>query len=564
MIPSRPSRAVLAASPLAFGDLFPNGRVYHVPPFQRDYSWTEDEWEDLWTDINELPQQTDFHYMGVIVVREAADGPYLLIDGQQRLATLSLLALAVITLIRELESRGVEPDNNRQRSDLLFHQFLGLKDPTSLQAVSRLQLNRADNGFYQRLINFRPPVHARGLRPSERLLWQGCQYFQDKLRASMPDASGADLAQFLNQTAGRGLLFLEMRVGSEQNAYAFFETMNARGLQLAPTDLVKNALFSLLIENDHDIQAATDIWLRIAGSVRGWDFPLFLRHSLSVRQRISGREVLLRAVQRAVPGREQVFPFLSDLEIDADHYRRLSDPHDDLWLEIPGTKESLRVLRMFDVAAWRPLGLAACRHLDTAEIARLLKGILVMTLRFNLVARKAVHQQERSYNLAAMALSGGSVRSSKEVLERLEGTYVSDDEFRAAFSWISFPERSQRRLVTYILLKLEAQRTGKAALDFESGETTLEHILPENPGDDWESFDETNRERFTWRLGNLALLEPKLNRLAANKSMEAKAEIYSQSQFQLTRDAAKLVWTPASIEQRQDQLAKLATAAWRL
>src|SRR5262245_29117663 len=93
------ARAVLLdTDTISFGDLFSGASIYKVPPFQRDYSWTEENWDDLWQDIELAIKNKDYrHYMGAIVVQPDAssDGEYLVIDGQQRLATLSILAIAV-------------------------------------------------------------------------------------------------------------------------------------------------------------------------------------------------------------------------------------------------------------------------------------------------------------------------------------------------------------------------------------------------------------------------------------------------------------------------------------
>src|SRR5215469_4970275 len=94
-----------------FLELVGNGRVYRVPPYQRDYSWEEEQWEDLWNDILDLCDRPDErHYMGALVVEARTDREFLIIDGQQRLATLSLLALAVVAKLRHMADDGIDPD----------------------------------------------------------------------------------------------------------------------------------------------------------------------------------------------------------------------------------------------------------------------------------------------------------------------------------------------------------------------------------------------------------------------------------------------------------------------
>src|SRR3990172_2166058 len=133
-----------------FLELVGNGKIYRVPPYQRDYSWEEEQWEDLWNDIVELRENSeDRHYMGALVVEGKSDREFLIIDGQQRMATLSILSLAVIGRLQKLVRNGIEAIPNEQRSKELRNRFIGEKDPASLIETSKLFLNETDNAFYQ-------------------------------------------------------------------------------------------------------------------------------------------------------------------------------------------------------------------------------------------------------------------------------------------------------------------------------------------------------------------------------------------------------------------------------
>jgi Uncharacterized conserved protein, COG1479 len=123
---------------ISYLELIGNGKRYRVPPYQRDYSWNEEQWDDLWNDIVDLHKQTDsYHYMGALVVQAESDRDLLIIDGQQRMATLSILSLAVIALLNDLAQRGIDPDRNRERMRELRHRFIGERDPASLVESSR-------------------------------------------------------------------------------------------------------------------------------------------------------------------------------------------------------------------------------------------------------------------------------------------------------------------------------------------------------------------------------------------------------------------------------------------
>lgn len=177
-----------------FLDLVGNGRIYRVPPFQRDYSWEEEQWEDLWNDLLEMHGKTEErHYMGALVVEGRSDREFSIIDGQQRLATLSLLGLAVIALLIQLAEKGVEPEANRERATALRSRFIGEKDPASLVESSKLFLNRTDDAFYQDyLVQLRKPLNPRGLPKSNRLLWECYCYFANCLKETPPPLQARD------------------------------------------------------------------------------------------------------------------------------------------------------------------------------------------------------------------------------------------------------------------------------------------------------------------------------------------------------------------------------------
>lgn len=170
---------ILNTRTINYLELIGNGRSYRALPYQRDYSWSEEEWEDLWNDIIELRNApAGVHYMGALVVEGSNDREFLIIDGQQRLATLSLFALAVIAKLKEMAGAGIDSESNSERTQGLRNRFVGEKDPASLTESSRLYLNATDDAFYQDyLVQLRRPLNPRGLTKSNRLLWKCFRYF---------------------------------------------------------------------------------------------------------------------------------------------------------------------------------------------------------------------------------------------------------------------------------------------------------------------------------------------------------------------------------------------------
>ena len=195
---------LLKTNDVTFLDLIGNGKKYHVPAFQRDYSWEQEQWEDLWNDIDELvPLPDGRHYMGALVVESTSDRDFQIVDGQQRMATLSILALAIIATLGEQTGSQEEQTANQDRARRLRERFIGEKDPASLLESSKLFLNETDNGFYQDyLVQLRTPTNPRGLPRSNRLLWDCFVWFKARLVARR-ELRGEALAALLSETVAR-------------------------------------------------------------------------------------------------------------------------------------------------------------------------------------------------------------------------------------------------------------------------------------------------------------------------------------------------------------------------
>ncbi|SJM95694.1 DUF262 domain-containing protein [Crenothrix polyspora] len=127
-----------------FQELLSNGVKYQVPRFQRDYAWDKEQWEDLWSDIETINNE-QYHYMGYIVLQRKSQHDFEVIDGQQRLITLSLMVLAAMKNIQLLIHKNAEAAENTERLRVLTERYVGSKNAISLKVDSKLSLNR-NNG----------------------------------------------------------------------------------------------------------------------------------------------------------------------------------------------------------------------------------------------------------------------------------------------------------------------------------------------------------------------------------------------------------------------------------
>lgn len=562
------STNLLKTQTIDYWDLIGNGKSYRVPPYQRDYSWNEEQWEDLWRDIIGLDEGTEKqHYLGSLVVETHADREFDIIDGQQRLATLSLLALAVIDKIQVLADSGIDQAANRERVEALRNSFIGKKDPASLTESSRLDLNKADNGFYQdHLVQLRSPENEYGLRGSNKLLWDCFKYFRSKLASWSDD--GHRVASLLSETMARQLFFILITVEDELNAYTVFETLNARGLELTTTDLIKNYLFSG-VRARPDIEALQRRWQKLLETVETADFPKFLRyHLLCEEPKIRTRQ-LFKLVKERTPTPDKIFALIKALESRSNLFAALSDPLNDYWTEpaITGAGKYIRELVLFRTSQATPLLFAVREKFSDEDFIRVLKMVSVISFRYQVIGKRNANELEPAYHHAAKAVLDGEDTTPAAVFERLKSIYVSDEAFQNNFQLLSLVSRGRGKSLTRYILKRLEEDAGGGKRDLDTDWSTVEHILPENPDNDtWDDFPLKHRDDFVSRLGNLTLLEAPINRELGNADYAKKVPAYAKSEYGLTRQIAQDApedWTPDQVNLRQKRLAKRAIHLWR-
>lgn len=557
-----------------FRQLLGNGLSYRVPPFQRDYSWTEDEWDDLWQDILGLFEEAGepSHYMGYLVLQSSDSKQFDIIDGQQRMTTISVMILAALGHLQELVVAGLDADNNAKRKEQLQNSYIGYLDPVSLISRSKLELNRHNNRFYQTYLVPLDKLPQRGLNASEHQLRKAFHWFRERIKgqAGTTAESGKKLAAFIDSLVDK-LFFTVITVTDELNAFKVFETLNARGVRLSATDLLKNYLFSVISTqqtHETELKALEERWERIVGLLGSESFPEFLRVFWNSRNRLVRKSELFKTIRKRIIARDQAFALLRDLDQSAAVYAALRDPQDATWNN--DEKDALEQLLMFNVR--QPLAMLMACHAryfehERTAFTRILKAIAVVSFRYNVICNLQTHEQERLYNEIAWKVTDNKFERASDVVVSLREVYPDDNPFKAAFTDKELRTTNSRnkKVVRYILFEIERQRSGQD-FDFESATYNLEHILPESPSEAWAYIDETKQDRLIYRIGNMTPMETSRNRDIGNGSYASKRSIYEQSCFQITRAVAEHyeTWDEQKIDSRQKQLANIAAGIWKI
>lgn len=551
---------------------------YVVPEFQRRYAWSKDEIVEL---VNDLFGDSDWssdgsYFLGsVVTVRplEESKKPFLLIDGQQRMTTLSLI---VKVLLKEVEA---EKDLNSatknaflvQNQDRLFE-----LRPTSKGGSERrfrLQLQPADATVFTRLMENPDAVYDVDIQA--HAITKAVHVIEESLRQTI-DGNKAlreskhpfyDMLYFVTSNVE----VVRINADTESDAFRLFEALNDRGLRLSAADLVKNKLLARASKSD--AAAVLAHWERVVSSTQDEIIP-FLRAAWIAESGFVRKAELYNTYRGRIESLsgKNLLSFVASLEKMAMQYKEFSRPQPDGKKgSARSLQQSLRRLKDFGARTCRPAILAVRMHHGQnlklqVQIARLCESI---TVRYSLVGGRNPNVLEKLYGVMAERLRQPTV-TIDEILSMKELEVVpSDDEFASEFASQSVGKGSNAWFTILECLNNQASG-GKSELDARGASGVhIEHILPQKPTQEiaetygFASIDDA--KNFSGLIGNLTLLGEKRNKEASNREFSFKRKKYLKSDVVLTRRLAQYeVWGYKQIKERSVELSKLAVARFRL
>lgn len=556
-------KGIQGTSNKTYRQLMGNGLRYEIPKFQRDYSWEAEHWDDLWQDIRALLADEDNeHYMGYLVLQTSNNKEFQIIDGQQRLTTMSLLILSTLKCLKELVDSGIEAENNLKRKDSLLNSYIGYVDPVTLISNNKLKLNRNSDDYYKQHLVLLKELPLRNTNSSEKHMRECFNWYYDRIKKEFN--TGESLAAFIDNIVDK-LFFTVIEVTDQLNAFKVFETLNARGVQLSSADLLKNYLFFVVDETKphiSEIEELENIWSKIVGKLGEQKFEDYLRYYWNSINKSVGKKNLFKTIKGSIKSKDQVFELIRNLNDTADLYLAIQNPEDEFWRDKPEIRKSLKELKLFQIRQINSLFLSALRNLEVENFKKLAKICSVISFRYNIIGGLNPNAQEDVYNTVALKISS----NKRFEVADFQSIYVSDLNFENDFSTKEFKNTTRNhKIVKYILSKIEVYQH-KNEIDPESDLFTIEHILPENADDTWGNFTFEEINRSVYRMGNLTLLERKLNREAGQKGYVEKIVLFAQSNSELTKTLPDNfnTWNEDKLAARQRELAKHAKAIWKI
>ncbi len=553
---------------ISLGRFLRSERAFVVPRFQRNYSWDEDHVEIFWRDVfNIFAEHDSDYFLGAIVVREDEPQGPIVIDGQQRLTTVSILLSALRSLLEEMG--GAETEK------AAIQRFLTANSTEDDNIAPRILLNRADRGFYDHYILGVCSMEAMAqmrrddsLPLSNRLLADCFCFMYRRLRRFISEEwTAPQLARAVLRAIDEKIYIIKLDVRSDYDAFALFETLNDRGLSLSESDLLKNYLLAAAGPYLEDTQAD---WETIEGNLGGERLLKFVRHHWLSSRGLTSRAGLYPDIKRSIHTPEAVAAYTEELCRASEYYDALRDPNSRVWaaFDVPRQTwlreriESLRLLRSDQIF----LVLLAALETERKRFPELLDLLINFSFRYTTIGNLSPSALLPVFISAAQHIRDTGRVDHEEVFERfLKRLYPDDSQFHSAFSRKTIRYNG---LARYILNKLNAQISAQDTLPAEGlPMTDLEHILPKRFQRIW-AVDRKDfpggPEKYVHRLGNMTLLTVNLNRELGNQPYEAKREAFAQEPLEITRMVAEEPrWTADAIGRRQNWMAGLAIKIWR-
>lgn len=545
-----------------FNELIGGPNKYIVPRFQRDYAWDVGQWEDLWGDINSLDDE-GFHYMGYIVLQQKEQYQHEIIDGQQRLVTLSIIVLAAMKAIKTLIDNGEDVQGNTERLDGITQNFVGSKNFVTLKVINKLELNRNNKSYFQRMSSHLEAQNSRGITSTNKLIRKCFEFFCKKDYGK----TGAEIAQFIADFSS-SMIFTKIIVQDDLNAYKVFETLNARGVQLSTPDLLKNYLFSIVTKDDQigeeELNDLDEQWSEMIVQLGESNVSDYIRYHYNSQRRMVTKNNLFSSMRKILTKPEEAYQYLKSLIDYSPIYASLINPNDAWWgdqdVKYRNVLHYLNGIRLFNIKQPLTIFLAAFGNFSPEEFVKLVKYIYVLSIRYNIICHLSPSEQENIYNQIANKvynrefLRASHVKNSEE-FKRL---YPDDNAFFNAFEFHRMPSRQTAKKIRFLLSEIEGYLGNPC--DYEK--TTLEHICPYHPEKDWnESFGEGIND-VKDRLGNMILMDKdNLKR----SSFEEKKKEYTKSGYKLALKVTEYAeWNLESVNDFQKWMSQQAVNVWKV
>ena len=476
-----------------------------VPPNQREYSWLKDvQVKELLNDITAAIRHPHKPYfLGTIVLTKVNDNNYEIADGQQRLATTTMIIAAIRDWFRKKGNRNVVQS--------LEHNYLLTIDMDQEETLSKLTLNVDDNEFFcNKVVR---PDHDKNdqqsVRRSHKLIVQAFEAIQkhlDSLEQSNKDNTIQVLKDWIKYLTEKAVV-VRLSVLNVENAFKMFEALNDRGLKTSQADLVKNYLFRI---SESRLQEAQKLWSSMKGAIEtvaneDEDISMdFLKTSCAILDGITSKKDVMRVINDIAKTKTECITVMTLLEEFSKEYAAIINPEHQKWNEYePDVRRAIQAINLFGVIQISPLMLAISKYFKKNDVALSFKALVTWSVRFK-ISGFTGGRLDDIYTRLANKIYKNEITGAKKLKEEAAKDIIGDSEFFNAFANAKV---SSARLARYYLRSLETaarQESQPEFIPFDDTVINLEHILPVTQNDDWKHVKKNDFEAYFSRIGNFA------------------------------------------------------------
>ncbi|MCX4671715.1 DUF262 domain-containing HNH endonuclease family protein [Streptomyces sp. NBC_01381] len=540
---------------------------FHIPNYQRPYAWQVEHAEQLLDDLAETLESggDEPYFLGAIVlVKGPQDAWAEVIDGQQRLTTLTIL----LAVLRDLAG---DPDVAREISNTVVEPgsiTLGLAPKARLTLRSKdadfFRSNVQTSGAINDLLDRKPATFKTD---AQCAIQSNAGALLEKL-APWPEQRRVELAQMLLKQT----YLVVVSTPDLHGAYRIFSVMNARGLDLSPADIFKSRIIGDLSAAPDAADACTTKWEDAEEALGRDDFADLFLHLRMIFAKERAKKELLREFPEQVlnrhflPGKAQ--DFVDDVLVPyADAYEQIRDHSYGAPTDAEPVNAWFRRLSQLDNNDWRPSVLWALRYQgdDPDWLDRFLRALERLAASMFIRRIYTTPRVQRFADLLKELDAGHGLDAPSLTL--------TEDECAATRERLAGPLYLDTKTRKYILLRLDEMLAQDSGAVYTHPLITVEHVLPQNPKPESQwlvDFSEEERDWWIHRLGNLVLLNRRKNSEAQTYDFAVKKEKYFTGKlgavnFVLTSQVLQHdAWTPTLLETRQGQLLGALSDAWEL
>lgn len=538
-----------------------NDKFFFVPKNQRPYSWSEERWKELLEDILDILESRskeksenyeEYHFFGpMFFIGES--GKLEILDGQQRIATLTIIFQVIWDLLDEINEKH---KLSRDGIEAFAEVSLCLGVERDKRFFYRTILGDQCNKMFEYLLSKRTKpldktkdIRNRASDKSESDLNKCYVFFLESILSNyakrknlrfnglididtITSSDGFDkYLKNLAKSILEGLYVLESFVPSKEVSYEMFETLNQRGEKLLTADLFKNFLFSKFV-NEVGEEKLNNFWGDLIDITGERQLSVFLRHYWLSNYEFVREKKLFVAIRKKLEeleSSETVFEtFSSQLLKEAKIYSAFSDSKNKLWQnqgDIPSLLEEINYLSFIQQ---KPLLLAAYISTfkdDPKIFEKLILFFRNFAVRRYIMSKRNANEFEEKYSAMAREIRAGSM-SVQNIISFFEKESVSYEMIKEL---IEYGLELKDKGAKYVLGKVNDSISTTELIKCWENNPTLEHVVPKNPNFEWKSLLSSKgirHEKIVNRLGNLTLLSKKENAELGNINYKEKREKY--------------------------------------